>query len=145
MRRLASGQTEGQTAQRSVYYEEEGGLMPTLPKRPCPVFGCSAMGRCPRHQPDRPRLVVAQQAHDERRGSSTQRGYGYAWQQFRKQYLASHPLCVRCGRPGRDVDHRIPRRLGGGDDESNLQTLCGSCHKSKTAKERAILQRKGLI
>jgi len=29
---------------------------------------------------------------------STARGYGYRWQQARKQWLLEHPLCVMCER-----------------------------------------------
>lgn len=34
-------------------------------------------------------------------------------------------------------DHIVPESEGGTDDDDNLQTLCASCHSSKTAKESA--------
>lgn len=74
--------------------------------------------------------------------NSTQRGYGYKWQQARAGYLARHPLCVHCQKAGRveeatEVDHVIPHR---GDmalfwDSSNWQALCKPCHSAKTASE----------
>lgn len=74
--------------------------------------------------------------------NSTQRGYGYKWQQARAGYLAKHPLCVHCQAAGRveeatEVDHVIPHR---GDmtlfwDQTNWQGLCKSCHSGKTATE----------
>lgn len=87
--------------------------------------------------------------------TSTQRGYGYRWQQYRNGWLRRHSLCgdrlnerspqhsqcARDGRavPGTDVDHIIPHR---GDqslfwDETNHQTLCSTCHKTiKAAAEQ---------
>lgn len=111
--------------------------MPMLPKRPCPVAGCPVLGPCAKHA--RPMAVQQERRlYDDRRGSSTARGYGYAWQQRRKKYIEQHPFCVRCRKPTEQVDHRIPRSRGGSDDESNLQALCGYCHKQKTAMERRL-------
>lgn len=43
--------------------------------------------------------------------------------------------CCRCGKlfskKDIDVDHRIPKKLGGTDDISNLQALCKHCNRSK--------------
>lgn len=109
--------------------------MPMLPKRPCPVAGCPVLGFCAQHQ--RPRVEQPRpRLYDDRRGSSTARGYSYKWQQMRKQYIALHPVCVKCGRPSAAVDHIIPRRAGGADDERNYQALCHACHSKKTAVER---------
>jgi len=111
--------------------------MPMLPKRPCPVAGCPSLGPCPTHQrPAQPK--PPQRMYDDRRGSSTQRGYGYAWQQRRKEFIKRHPFCVRCGKPTTDVDHVIPRSRGGSDDDRNLQPLCSRCHKQKTAREKRM-------
>ena len=113
--------------------------MPMLPGRPCAVSGCPVIGPCQVHRrqprvpaPEAPRL------YDDRRGSSAARGYGYAWRRRRIEFIKRHPFCVRCGKPTTDVDHRIPRSRGGSDDDSNLQPLCGFCHKRKTALERAM-------
>lgn len=56
------------------------------------------------------------------------------------RWLAKHPLCVHCDRHGRvtpavEVDHAVPLHLGGREDRTNLQGLCGNCHKLKTAAE----------
>ncbi len=76
------------------------------------------------------------------RKTSCQRGYGYAWQQFRLSYLARHPICVQCDaegvvEPATVVDHITPHK---GDkvkfwDEENMQALCKRHHDIKTAKE----------
>ena len=82
------------------------------------------------------------QAPEQVRGTSTQRGYGYKWQQARKGWLNKHPFCVECMMQGRnnvlatDVDHIIPHR---GDqslfwDRNNWQSLCHPHHSAKTGR-----------
>lgn len=91
------------------------------------------------------RLAAGDSWRDEK-GSSTARGYGYAWQQARLAFLQVNPLCVMCQARGRVtaatvVDHVRPHR---GDmvifwDRANWQALCKPCHDSDKAKiERAL-------
>lgn len=67
-----------------------------------------------------------------------------AWKKARKVKLANNPLCEKCasigvGKKGTIVDHIIPIRLGGDTLAlDNLQTLCHSCHNSKSAKEKIL-------
>ena len=74
--------------------------------------------------------------------TTTQRGYGWKWQQLREQILKRDTyLCKQClseGKvtQGKEVDHKIPKSQGGTDRPANLQTLCTPHHKAKTAKER---------
>ena len=83
-----------------------------------------------------------QRANEQQRLSRSPYDRDYsspAWQRLRRLHLELHPHCVQCGRPGparMHVDHVVPRRLGGPDALSNLQTLCASCHSTKTAAER---------
>ena len=77
------------------------------------------------------------QQYDERRGSAASRGYDHTWRKRRLMFLRAHPLCVLCAEEGRttaatDVDHIVPKRDGGGDEEGNLQPLCHSHHSRKT-------------
>lgn len=111
------------------------------PGRPCrnAVKGCPAIthdsrGYCPTCAP----------IEDARRGSSAARGYGHAWRTRRLRILKRDKyLCQACRRNGvlnpvgksGHVDHVVPRARGGTDDDSNLQTLCASCHSAKTATE----------
>lgn len=85
--------------------------------------------------------------------TTTERGYGWRWQKFRKAWLAKHPLCgdrlngssnehSLCVATGRTVaanivDHIVPFRGDEGlqFDEGNLQSLCKPCHDRKTAME----------
>lgn len=67
--------------------------------------------------------------------SASAQGYGAEWRRIREEHLAMQPNCVCCGRAGSHIDHILPRRQGGSDDHSNLQTLCASCHSRKTASQ----------
>lgn len=69
------------------------------------------------------------------RPSPSERGYGYEWRQLRARFLRQHSYCEMCGELATEVDHRLPRRAGGTDDEDNLQPLCKRCHSRKTARE----------
>ena len=67
--------------------------------------------------------------------STTERGYGAAWQRLRRQVLASCPLCVRCTEAGRvtpasQVHHIVPKADGGTDAIENLQPICDECHEA---------------
>lgn len=111
--------------------------MPQSLPHPCAHPGCPGLTReryCPQHKKE------ANQVYDRERGTASQRGYGARWRRLRAAFLAAHPLCEECQREGRiapatDVDHRVPRRRGGTDDESNLQALCHVHHSEKTARE----------
>lgn len=40
-----------------------------------------------------------------------------------------HDYCVACGQSDNlNQHHLVPRSLGGGDEETNILTLCGECH-----------------
>ena len=111
--------------------------MPTKPKVSCRHPGCPELvdvGKkyCEKHK----------QLHPEEIRSAASRGYGRAWQKASRQYLAAHPLCVKCMAEGRYtkatvVDHIKPHR---GDrelfwDRDNWQALCKRCHDRKTWAE----------
>lgn len=77
----------------------------------------------------------------EHKASTSERGYGTAWQKLRLMQLNRCPVCEECqanGRttPGHHVDHIVPLSAGGQHELSNLQTLCASCHSRKTNRER---------
>ncbi|MTI11565.1 HNH endonuclease [Sansalvadorimonas verongulae] len=118
--------------------------MPARLKRACRKPGCPGTtthrsGYCDKHQPEEGSWNKWQQ----KKGNTTQRGYGYKWQKLRAQILKRDSyLCQECKRKGviregRHVDHITPKAAGGTDEPGNLQTLCTTCHNHKTATERA--------
>ena len=97
-------------------------------------------GHCPR-SPQR-----GWSGYRSRQGSSG-RG-GTTWQNRRKRIFERDGyLCQEHKRLGKLVavalhgdkhgvsDHIVPLAEGGGDGDDNLQTLCQSCDKAKTAQE----------
>ena len=96
------------------------------PQRPCPQPGCRTLGPggyCATHK----------------RTTPTYPRYGdysrQSWRKTRTAMLEYNPYCVVCGAPANTVDHIIPIRRGGTDDEDNLQSMCSVCHSRKTAAE----------
>ena len=75
--------------------------------------------------------------YDQRRGSSSRRGYGARWRKLRGMILARQPYCQTegCNEWATEVDHIVSKRDGGTDRVENLQGLCKSCHSRKTATE----------
>jgi 5-methylcytosine-specific restriction protein A len=114
--------------------------MPPRPAKPCMYPGCGVLtrdgtSRCEKHKTggwSRPVICL----------TTTQRGYGWEWQQLRERILKrDEGLCQVCFKRGkftlaRDVDHIVSKSNGGTDDDSNLQSICLPCHKVKTAEEK---------
>jgi 5-methylcytosine-specific restriction protein A len=106
--------------------------VPRKPLKPCKHPGCPKLtdsSYCDEHKG----------LHVNDRANATGRGYGSRWRTARSRFLKVNPLCVRCKEMGKltkanVVDHIKPHR---GDkilfwDESNWQSLCKSCHDTKT-------------
>ncbi len=56
--------------------------------------------------------------------------------------MAAEPLCKMCGHPADLVDHITPILDGGAVlDEENLQSLCRTCHTTKTQTD--LVRRRG--
>ena len=95
-----------------------------MSRRPCLTCGVLCGGT---------RCRTCQRARDQRRGSASDRGYDAAWRRLRAEHLALEPDCAcGCGQLASDVDHILPRRLGGADDHANLQSLAHGHHSRKT-------------
>jgi len=66
--------------------------------------------------------------------SAVDNGSSSRWKKIRLRILSRDSYC--CQQCGKDngklhVDHIIPRRLGGTDNDDNLQVLCQNCNLSK--------------
>ena len=62
------------------------------------------------------------------------------WRKKSREVRKREPLCRPCRKRGyvvaaTEVDHIVPRKLGGTDDDSNLQPICFDCHVEKTTRE----------
>ena len=105
--------------------------MPRSPKKPCRWPGCPRLTDrqyCPEHE------KAARQQYDRfERSPDINKTYGRAWKRIRDRYASKHPLCERCLEEGRltpveEVHHILPVSRGGTHSESNLMSLCRSCH-----------------
>ncbi len=113
--------------------------MPYKAKRACGYPGCprTTNGRyCAEHE-----RLVNKQYEQYGRDPETSKRYGTAWKIIRKRYITAHPLCEECFKhgiavPAEHVHHIIPLTDGGTNDESNLMSLCKSCHSRIHMKMR---------
>lgn len=119
--------------------------MPWKKPHGCSLRGCPALtsaGRyCKEHEPKEAAIDVDwRKAIDAERGSAAARGYGHRWRKLRLIKLRMDPMCQAegCGQVATDVDHIMPKRVGGSDDMDNLQSLCHACHSRKTVSEMRL-------
>lgn len=108
--------------------------MPMKPKRPCRWPGCEKLcedGKqyCPEHQKQ-----MDEHYDSFTRGYDSSKRYGSRWRTVRARYVQKHPFCEECLKHGRyvaveEVHHIVPLSAGGTNDESNLMSLCRSCHE----------------
>lgn len=73
---------------------------------------------------------------------------GHALIRRNKRQLHKFPLCARHLLKGKvepavEVDHVVPLFKGGTEHESNLQSLCGPCHRDKTNEDLGVRPRVG--
>lgn len=108
--------------------------MPRKPRRGCAASGCPRLAvegskYCEEH------LKQSQQQYNRyTRSADSNKKYGRSWKRIRDRYVSKHPLCERCLKEGRytpveEVHHILPISQGGTHDESNLMSLCRSCHE----------------
>lgn len=122
--------------------------MPSAIPRQCRLHTCAATttarnGYCDAHQ------ALASGWMDQRRGSSTERGYGGQWRKRRERIMGRDKyLCQPCWArhrvmPAVAVDHIVPKAEGGTDADDNLQAICKTCHKLKTENESRRARARG--
>jgi len=77
----------------------------------------------------------------DHRQSASRRGYDRTWRKVAQNKLGKDPLCEHCLEFGKTIaaqlpDHIVPLDKGGKRlDETNLQSLCRTCHSYKTSRE----------
>jgi 5-methylcytosine-specific restriction protein A len=101
--------------------------------KPCSSPGCpeyTTGGRC----------EGCRRRADKARGTQRERGYGGRWRTIRARKLRRDPQCEgwpvpgSCTRPATEVDH-----IDGDTANvhaSNLRSLCGTCHRRRTAHDQ---------
>jgi 5-methylcytosine-specific restriction endonuclease McrA len=47
-------------------------------------------------------------------------------------------ICTYCGGEATEVDHIIPRKVGGGHELDNLTSACRACNLAKAAKSEGV-------
>lgn len=116
--------------------------MPRQAPTKCRHVGCRRLVELPGYCGDHAKEASGWQ-RDTNRGSRHARGYGAKWVRLRARILErDNGLCQPCRKVGRvtaarHVDHIVAKAEGGTDDESNLQSICPTCHAAKTADESA--------
>ena len=112
--------------------EEKGEWMPSKPLKPCKYPGCPKLTKgqyCEEHA-----YKVAKEYNKYSRSPDHNKSYGRNWRKIRNRYAAAHPLCEQCLKEGRmtpmtEVHHILPIKQGGTNENSNLMSLCHSCHE----------------
>ena len=105
--------------------------MPTKPKKPCKFPGCPNLTNetyCELHK-----SKMRKDYNTYERTGNHSKKYGREWKRIRDRYVKTHPLCEMCLKVGRytpveEVHHILPVIRGGTNAESNLMSLCKSCH-----------------
>ncbi len=105
--------------------------MPKSPKKPCRYPGCPNLTDdlyCKKHA-----KLVRQQYDKYERDVDIHKKYGREWKRIRDRYASEYPLCEKCLEEGRvqlmaEVHHIVPVSCGGTHEQSNLMSLCRSCH-----------------
>jgi 5-methylcytosine-specific restriction protein A len=118
--------------------------MATAPLRTCP--GSPTCRNRVRKGP----CADCSKKREQLRGSRHERGYDAEWDRLRAEFMCdpANKYCVHCIARhalelATEADHIVPftspedpRRL----DRSNLQPLCGTCHRRKTAAQQRLPQ-----
>ena len=105
--------------------------MPHKPLKPCGYPGCPNL--CEGSYCNKHKGLVAKEYNKYSRSPDHNKKYGRAWKNIRDRYAKAHPLCERCLSEGRitpmeEVHHIVPVNRGGGNEDSNLMSVCKSCH-----------------
>lgn len=112
--------------------------MPRKPKRPCSHSNCPRLTEnrfCKEHTREENKRYEKYE-----RSPDVKKRYGTTWRKVRSCYVSTHPYCELCFAKGimkevEEVHHKKPLSKGGTHDESNLISLCKSCHSKIHASD----------
>lgn len=97
----------------------------------CNDFAESGSSRCKTHKQAQTRAINQNRDVTDKRFRSTK-----YWLISKKVFIHNNPLCKECGGRATDVDHVNGYTTWSEfADQSNWQSLCKSCHSTKTANE----------
>ena len=104
--------------------------MPSINRKACPTHGIYITKRCEQCKKQTAKIYNQQSRNKESVSIYNTR----RWQKVRELQLMKNPLC-KCGEIAAIADHVI-ELVDGGEAYSldNLESMCRSCHNSKTAK-----------
>jgi 5-methylcytosine-specific restriction protein A len=118
---------------------KRGEIVPTKPKRPCSMNGCGRLCENGEQYCSEHKQVANKHYNKHQRDPTSNKRYGRSWKRIRDRYIKTHPLCEECQKNGllttaEEVHHILPLSKGGGNDASNLMSLCKSCHSRITVE-----------
>lgn len=107
--------------------------MPRSPMRGCAYGHCSKKAVPGSQYCEEHKKLADQQYNRYTRPAHIKKKYGAAWRIARARHAARFPYCEQCYREGRmtpmdEVHHIVPVSRGGTHEDSNLMSLCRSCH-----------------
>ena len=107
----------------------------------CKRYSTDGSSYCDKHKPKK---KTGWDKHRAKNGNSRHKaGYGSDWDKIRKavlirdRYLCQTCLRLSVMREAKQVDHMVPKSLGGTNESANLEAICYPCHKIKTNREAA--------
>ena len=107
--------------------------MPKSPVRGC-AYGRYSKRAVPGSQYcEEHKKIMDRQYNQYTREEGVKKKYGTSWKKARDRHAAKYPYCEQCYREGRitmmdEVHHIVPVSRGGTNEDSNLMSLCRSCH-----------------
>lgn len=107
--------------------------MPRVPRRGCAASGCPRLAVEGSQYCEEHKKLADRQYDTYTRSPDHHKKYGRCWKRIRDRYARSHPVCEWCLAEGRitpveEVHHIVPVSKGGQHVDSNLMSLCQSCH-----------------
>lgn len=107
--------------------------MPYAPRRGCAYAKCKELAVPGSQYCEEHKKLVDRQYNRYMRPPDIRKKYGADWRKARDRHAREHPLCEKCFAEGRvtlmdEVHHIVPVSRGGTHEDSNLMSLCRSCH-----------------